>query len=213
MYIRVSLLVASYLVAGAVFATSAISQPTEMIASPSSVYWTTLVTNTPRLTCAWPVGAHSATLRMTGGSLDRSQGFTRGATDVFLKIESPTLEAPSRFREECLYTLALTFDTGESFTSRLASVRGVCNLGTRVVATDDLTTAAWQRIPRRALIPIPMKGVETVALNGVETPANLNGECGWFEWTTMPLGVNTFVASGQTATFFCYQDGTWIIMR
>ncbi len=209
-------LVGVCLIAEMADATSVMSPPTELITSPSSVYWTTLVTTTPRLVCAWPLNARSAVLRVTGGGFETVQerSFTRTAAEAFLEIGDLTFEAPSRFADECLYTLSIAFDSGESFTSRLASVCGTGGSGTRVIAVENATaTPVWRNVPRHALIPILDKGVETVGRNGEEFPANLGGACGWYEWTAMPLGENVFTAGERTTTFFCLPDGTIILFR
>lgn len=99
------------------------------------------------------------------------------------------------------------------FTRQMASVRGVGDLGTRVVATDDLASVRWQKVKRRALIPILEAGVDEVELNGVAAPSGLNGLCGWYEWNKMPVGTNTFAANDKTATLISFPDGMYLILR
>ncbi len=203
----------SCLCAGVILGAGNLSPSIEMIASPSSVYWTTLVTDAPCFVCTWPKDATAAQLSVTGSSFAHSQNFTRQGTEEFLKIQSQDLDVPIPTGDDRLYTLVLTFDTGISHTGRVACVRGAFNLGTRVLATGDLSARAWQKVSRRALIPIPERGVEVVALNGVNVPAGVNGECGWFEWEGIPIGANTFTMGGQTATFLRAQDGSCFLVR
>ncbi len=188
------------------------SEPVTVVTSPSSVYWTTLTSRQSTFACLWPENASSATLNVSGAQNIAEQTFTRDGTDALLTFDL-TLEIPSTFEEEGLCTFTLTFDNGEVLSRRLASIRGVDGTGTRVVVPDDLTSRAWQRVSRKALIPIVDEGVETVSLNGTEVDAELNGYCGWFEWKKMPAGENLFVAHERTATFISIQGGLRIVVR
>lgn len=209
----ITVAVATALLCGGAGASPAVSLPAEVITSPSSVYWTTLVDNDARLVCAWPSGAFSAELRVTGGALNHVRNFTRAVGENVLDVECPAIDPPAKVGDERIYTFTLAFDNGETLTRRLASVRGTMGGGARVIADGGLESRDWQRVSRRALVPIVERGVEEVDLNGEATPAGLGGECGWFEWDGIPLGVNTFAANGKVATFLRLADQMVIILR
>ncbi len=186
------------------------SEPATVIASQSSIYWTTLTSRQPALTCLWPENARRATLRVSGAQTVGEQTFERVGGEALLQIDSLRLEIPATFETEGLCTFTLAFDSGEVLSRSLASVRGVDGVGTRVVVTDDFTSREWQFVKRNALIPIVDEGVETVRLNDAEVPANLNGACGWFEWRKLPPGTNRFAANDREATFIAIWGGIMI---
>ncbi len=191
-----------------------LSAPMKLIASPSSVYWTTLVTATPSFNCLWPKAATRATFTARGRTLNVRREFERGAADRALTISDVVFPVPATHEDACLYTLTLTFDSGEAYTSRVAQVRGALDSGTRVLTTADLESTDWQRVRgNHVLIPIYKAGIETVTLNDETVESGLNGHPGWFEWLKMPIGVNTFTAGTDTATFQCVAGGFMIIVR
>ncbi len=194
-----------------VSASEAISRPIEITASAVSIYWATLATDVSRpLTCAWPARAQTAELRVTGCAVNLTQTFTRGAGDAWLEIPAPQIAAPSRFEDEGLLTLTLAFDVGVSLTGRVASVRGARDFGTRVIPSTNGNERAWRKVSSHALIPIPTAGAESAFLNDKEVAIRSTGNCGWYEWSDIPLGINTFAVNGQTASLFRVQDGSFL---
>ncbi len=142
-----------------------------MVTAPSSVYWTTLVTSTPQMKCAWPADATKATLSITGVGFNETKAYTRGETDEVLSISDVTFPTATKHEKEHLYTLVLTFlnksdKVCKTYTSKLTNFRGGQNAGTRVIVTDDITTStAWQKVKQSALIPIIEEGISEVTLN------------------------------------------------
>ncbi len=201
-----------------------LSPSAEVITTPSSVYWTTLVTSTPQMKCAWPVDATKATLSITGVGFNETKAYTRGETDEVLSISDVTFPTATKHEDEHLYTLVLTFlnksdKVCKTYTSKLTNFRGGQNAGTRVIVTDDITTStAWQKVNRSALIPIIEEGLSEVTLNkdtdtAQVVDAGVNGACGWYEWLNMPLGMNTFTMRDNVATFNCLAEGMILIIR
>ncbi len=188
------------------------SEPSTVVVSPSSIYQTTVTSKQPEFTCLWPKNASRATLSVSGAKSFADQTFTRGEGETLLLINSLTIEPPASFEEEGLVTFTLTFDSGETLSAKLASIRGIADVGTRVI-TDDLSSRAWRVVTRNALIPIIDEGVETVSLNGIDVSTELNGACGWYEWLKIPGGENHFAADSREATFYSIRDGFLLIIR
>ncbi len=191
-----------------------VSGPIDLVATPSSAYWTTLVTSSPVLTCEWAQNAVAATLVVSGKNFNEMREYAHGEGENLLVISDVTFPVAATHEDEHLYTLELTFrDAAENVCStqsaKLANTRGGLNAGTRLVVTDDLTSFHWRRVKQRSvLIPIIREGVEEVALQkgdaAAETlSAGVNGRRGWYEWPDLALGLNTFTALGETATFKC----------
>lgn len=199
-------------VLGAAFA--AVSPPADVTASQAVVYWTTLATEAQRpLFCAWPAIARAATFRLKRGNVVKfTQTFSRAEGETNLEIVMPQIAEPLRFEDECVYTFELEFDRGGTRTANVASVRGVRDLGTRVIASAG-NERAWQKVTHHALIPIIDDGVQTVTLNGDTASAGLDGLRGWYEWIGIPSGVNTFTAGGRTASFIGTRDTNCILLR
>ena len=153
------------------------SDPTFVYVNPKSCYhWHTATNSTMVLPVYFPRGASYATLSVNGTV--QISGITTDSVTV-------NLPTPRCGASEEVYDLALAFDEGTVYTTRLGLLNGFSGCGD-TGATRCITPygdKAWGRVNGLAVIPVPCATTSlTVALNGGEPSSvntGLDGSAGW----------------------------------
>lgn len=179
------------------FADGATSDPVSVFTAPErSFIWCTATNSTLTLPIAFPDGATSATLSVTGLRYSATyEGLSEGDFDLSL----PAATSPSA---ENAYNLALTFSDGTAQTARIGVIEGVSPAAsgtTRCLA--PASSRRWQRVDACATIPVPYGATAfSFTLNGGEpvTDSGLDGAAGWYAFA-MP--------SYSSATLACTDAG------
>ena len=128
--------------------------------------------------------ASSATLSVTGRRVSLVLPNQTGTYATF------SLPSPSSAREEDVYRIAVTFDTGTTFTQKVGRVLGSANsphVGD--VAFRNAASTRWPRLTgSTAVLPIPA-GAQSISVNG-GTPVDtgLGGARGWYLFGPVATG-------------------------
>lgn len=137
-------------------------------------FWRTFQSNEVQLDLAFPAGATSADLEVTGVKYRRTySGLTAGSIAL-------TLPALTDVTGENVYQLTVSYDNGMVRTASVGCVRGVRQGAGSVLArcVTDTSSADWTKTASKVVLPIPY-GAETVSVDGVPADTGLGGACGW----------------------------------
>ena len=101
-----------------------------------------------------------------------------------------SLPAPSSALEEDVYRIAVTFNTGTSFTQKVGRVLGSANSShVGDVAFRNAASARWPRLTgSTAVLPIPA-GAQSISVNGgAPVDTGLGGARGWYLFGPVATG-------------------------
>ena len=157
--------------------------------------------------------ATSATLSVAG------RRFSLVLPDQAGTFASFSLPSPSSALEEDVYRIAVTFDTGTSFTQKVGRVLGAAKASdVGHVAYRDASAAQWPRLTgSTAVLPIPA-GAQSITINGgAPVDTGLGGARGWYLFGPVATGehhVSLSAAAGDTeATIISCGLGTVFLIQ
>ncbi len=176
----------------------------------TSSYWHTATNSVLALPVAFPNGATSATLTVSG--LKYSATYANITASPFL-LALPAATSPET---ENVYDLTLAFnDAGATVrTARIGLIDGydtTAEGGTRCLAPKEQRKWGWVR-KSRAVFPIPY-GMTSFTIGGVVTDTRLGGDQGWYALDvpgdrTIPLTLDEL-----SATLFGLPEATTFFVR
>ena len=157
----------------------------------TSSFWRTARSRSVTVPVDFPEGATTATLAVTGVGYSASYEIAAPGPYTFQLPEAAT---PA---EENTYSLALSFDRGESKTARLSLISGMENGGAGSTRCVSQAGRSWGVSKSQQMtLPVPF-GTTSLVVNGDAVDTGLDGAQGFFTLSGLPASMSLTV-SGTT---------------